>query len=62
MAAAPRDRKLPAHRVINTRGELSGAWAFGGYEVHRSMLEAEGVEFLDDGRVDLERHLWIPVD
>ena len=60
MAAMPQGHDLPAHRVINGRGELSGAWAFGGYEVHRALLEAEGVQFLDDGRVDLDRHLWTP--
>jgi methylated-DNA-protein-cysteine methyltransferase related protein len=60
MAATPQGQNVPAHRVINSRGELSGAWAFGGYAVHRALLEAEGVQFLDDGRVDLERHLWIP--
>jgi len=61
MAATPRDRpKIPAHRVINARGELSGGPAFGGYEIQRRMLEAEGVVFGADGRVDLERYLWLP--
>ena len=60
MAATPQGQNLPAHRVINSRGELSGAWAFGGYTVLRALLEAEGVRFLDDGRVELERHFWIP--
>src|SRR6266513_1151531 len=61
MAATPRDKpKIPAHRVINARGELSGGPAFGGYDVQRRMLEAEGVVFEADGRVDLERYLWLP--
>ncbi len=61
MAATPRRRpRIPAHRVINVRGELSGGPAFGGYHVQRALLEAEGVAFLDDGRVDLDRHLWLP--
>jgi methylated-DNA-protein-cysteine methyltransferase related protein len=61
MAATPADKpKIPAHRVINARGELSGGPAFGGYEVQRRMLEAEGVVFEADGRVDLERYLWLP--
>jgi methylated-DNA-protein-cysteine methyltransferase related protein len=56
-SAVPR---IPAHRVINARGELSGGPSFGGYEVQRRMLEAEGVVFMDNGRVDLERYLWLP--
>jgi len=51
---------VPCHRVVNKRGELSGGFAFGGPEVQRSLLEQEGVSFLPDGRVDLERHLWQP--
>jgi methylated-DNA-protein-cysteine methyltransferase-like protein len=51
---------LPAHRVINARGELSGGPAFGGYEVQRGLLEADGVIFMPDGRVDLDTYLWLP--
>jgi methylated-DNA-protein-cysteine methyltransferase-like protein len=61
MAAAHAEKpRIPAHRVINARGELSGGPAFGGYEVQRKKLEAEGVVFEQDGRVDLERYLWVP--
>ena len=31
---------------------------FGGKEIQRQLLEAEGVDFLPDGRVDLKRCLW----
>jgi methylated-DNA-protein-cysteine methyltransferase related protein len=61
MAATPdQEPPIPAHRVINARGELSGGPAFGGYAVQRARLEADGVEFLADGRVDLDRFLWLP--
>jgi methylated-DNA-protein-cysteine methyltransferase-like protein len=63
MAAIPRVgewSRLPAHRVINARGELSGGPAFGGYDVQRKRLEADGVVFEQDERVDLERYLWLP--
>jgi methylated-DNA-protein-cysteine methyltransferase-like protein len=61
MAAASQTRPpLPAHRVINFRGELSGGPAFGGYEVQRGLLEAEGIVFLPNGRVDLDVYLWLP--
>ena len=52
--------RIAAHRVINARGALSGGPAFGGYAVQRNMLEAEGVLFMADGRVDLEQYLWLP--
>ena len=51
--------KLPWYRVINSRGTVSlrpGA----GYELQRELLEAEGVEFGDNGRIDLKRFLWSP--
>ena len=61
MAATPDSgRAIPAHRVINARGEVSGYGAFGGAERRRKRLEAEGVAFDANGRVDLERYLWLP--
>jgi len=60
MAATPdREPPIPAQRVVNARGELSGE-AFGGSVVRRQLLEAEGVLFDADGRIDLERYLWLP--
>lgn len=58
--ANPTDDRCPAHRVVNREGRLSGGWAFGSPDIQRDLLEAEGVTFLPDGRVDLERHLWKP--
>jgi methylated-DNA-protein-cysteine methyltransferase-like protein len=61
MAATPHETpRIPAHRVINARGELSGRHAFGAADVQRKRLEAEGVIFNEDGRVDLDRYLWLP--
>ena len=61
LAATPdQEPPIPAHRVINARGELSGGPAFGGYAVQRARLEAEGVVFQADGRVDLDQYLWLP--
>lgn len=56
----PKDEPAPAHRVVNREGRLSGGWAFGSPDVQRGLLEADGVTFLPDGRVDLARHLWTP--
>lgn len=49
---------VPCHRVIYSDGALCCDQAFGGKEIQRQMLEAEGVAFLPDGRVDLRAHLW----
>jgi methylated-DNA-protein-cysteine methyltransferase-like protein len=51
---------VPAQRVINSKGELSGSWAFGQQGKMRQMLEAEGIIFSADGRVDLKRYGWDP--
>jgi len=48
----------PCHRVVNREGRTAPAFAFGGSDVQRAMLESEGVTFLPDGRVDLEKHNW----
>jgi len=58
MRAVPRDLKLPAHRVISKSGKLAPSFVFGGEEVQHAALEAEGIKFMPDGRVDVKRHLW----
>lgn len=49
---------IPCHRVVNRFGEVSKAFAFGGENVQKELLTKEGVCFNDDGRVDLQSHLW----
>ena len=49
---------VPCHRVVFKDGRLAPGFAFGGPDVQRSMLEAEGVGFLGDGRVDMGRFSW----
>ncbi len=51
---------VPAQRVINSKGELSGSWAFGQRGKMRQLLEAEGIVFSADERVDLKRYGWDP--
>lgn len=51
---------VPAQRVINSKGELTGSWAFGQRGKMRQLLEAEGVTFSSDERVDLKRYGWDP--
>jgi methylated-DNA-protein-cysteine methyltransferase-like protein len=51
---------VPAQRVINSKGELSGSWAFGQSGTMRQLLEAEGIVFTADERVDMKRYSWDP--
>jgi methylated-DNA-protein-cysteine methyltransferase related protein len=49
---------IPCHRVVFKDGSVCSGFAFGGAEVQRAMLENEGVIFLPDGRVDMEKCAW----
>lgn len=52
---------IPAHRIVNARGILSGAAAFDVYDLQKRLLEAEGVEVLEtkDGwQVNLKKDGW----
>lgn len=60
MASSPSHLHLPCHRVVNKAGRLSPDPVFGGYEVQRADLEAEGVIFKPDGRIDMKKCLWRP--
>lgn len=46
---------IPCYRVVNSKGELAGAFAFGGEEVQRKLLEADGIEVVN-GKVDLKKY------
>lgn len=50
---------LPCHRVVNRKGELTGKLHFGDPEIMQTLLEAEGVKFINE-HVDLTEYLWIP--
>jgi len=47
---------IPCHRVVNREGRVAPAFAFGGEDVQRRLLEAEGIVFEADGTVDLEKY------
>lgn len=54
----PDPEGIPCFRVVNKTGKCSGSFAFGGETAQRKLLEADGVTFLDDGRVDMGKHQW----
>ena len=47
---------IPCHRVVNREGRVAPGFAFGGEGVQRQLLEAEGIVFEPDGRIDLEKY------
>ena len=47
---------IPCHRVVNREGRVAPGFAFGGEGVQRQLLEAEGIVFESDGRIDLEKY------
>jgi methylated-DNA-protein-cysteine methyltransferase-like protein len=53
-------KHVPAHRVVNRKGELSGRIHFGYPGRMQQLLEAEGVEVSDDKVVNFENLFWHP--
>lgn len=53
------DRNIPAHRVVNRKGELTGRAHFPD-DTMRERLQQEGLTFLDDYQIDIEAHFWDP--
>ena len=49
----PDGDRYPCYKVVNGKGELSRAYAFGGIEAQKRRLEAEGIKVVN-GKVDLE--------
>lgn len=54
--ANPDNAIIPCHRVVNHKGEVAEFYAFGGPEVQRRMLEAEGIIFKENGKIDLNKY------
>ena len=51
----PDGDKYPCYKVVNRKGELSSAYAFGGIDEQKRRLEAEGVS-VENGKVDLIKY------
>ena len=54
----PQKNKVPWHRVVNAQGEISLRTAGDSHELQRLLLEAEGVVFSLNGRIDLKVYRW----
>lgn len=60
MARAKAEWQLPCHRVVNKLGALAPEHAFDSPDWQRFLLQQEGITFLENGRINLKRHLWQP--
>lgn len=51
---------VPAHRVVNRKGLLTGKHHFEGTNLMQQLLESEGIVVRDNQIVDFEKHFWQP--
>lgn len=52
----PQPGVIPCHRVVNREGRLAPAFAFGGTDAQRMLLEKENVKVSEEGYVDLSKY------
>ena len=60
MNASHGDNSIPAHRVVNRIGLLTGKHHFGGTKVMQQLLENEGIVIKGDKIQNLEIFFWDP--
>ncbi|RIV44126.1 MGMT family protein [Flagellimonas pelagia] len=53
-------KDVPAHRVVNRVGVLTGKHHFGGTNLMQQLLENEGIQVQDNQIVDFQKHFWDP--
>jgi methylated-DNA-protein-cysteine methyltransferase-like protein len=58
----PEGSNVPWHRVINARGIITLDAHGPGGAIQRALLEAEGIVFDEEGRIDLEAYGWDGLD
>jgi len=61
MNASHNSDDIPAHRVVNRKGLLSGKHHFEGTNLMQQLLENEGIEVEDNQILDFEKHFWDPM-
>ena len=48
---------VPAHRVVNRKGMLTGKHHFEGTQLMQQLLESEGIQVIDNQIIDFKKHL-----
>ncbi|MGY8885438.1 MAG: MGMT family protein [Flavobacteriales bacterium] len=61
MNASDKNGDIPAHRVVNRLGLLSGKHHFEGTNLMQQLLESEGVEVIDYKVQNFEKLFWDPM-
>lgn len=51
---------VPAHRVVNRNGELTGRLHFGHPKQMQKLLEQEGIKIRNNQVVNFKKHFWDP--
>jgi len=54
--------KVPAHRVVNRLGILSGKHHFGEPDAMEKLLKKEGIKVKDDIIIDFQKYFWDPAE
>ena len=60
MNASHNIEDVPAHRVVNRKGLLTGKHHFDGTNLMQQLLESEGIKVVDNQIVDFDKHFWDP--
>lgn len=60
MNGAVAKEDVPAHRVVNRKGLLTGKHHFGGTNLMQQLLENEGIQVDEDQVINFEQHFWDP--
>ena len=60
MNATHYDDSVPAHRVVNRKGLLTGKHHFDGTNLMQQLLESEGIKIVDNQIQDFEKVFWNP--
>lgn len=55
-----KEKNIPAHRVVNRFGALTGKLHFGDPHLMKDLLISEGVEFDENDCVIMEKYFWEP--
>ena len=54
------DETIPAHRVVNSKGLLTGKFHFDGTNLMQQLLESEGIIIKDNKIMNFDEVFWTP--
>jgi methylated-DNA-protein-cysteine methyltransferase-like protein len=54
------DETIPAHRVVNRKGLLTGKHHFSGTHLMQQLLESEGIQVVNDAVMNFQIKFWDP--